>query len=67
MNFRGNLALFDKARDNILAWMAVNKDWEDRCTAENMERHKAAVDQSDVRLEALATQPRLQLLLLLRA
>jgi hypothetical protein len=34
-----NIRLFDKCRDNIVAWMEVNKNWRERCTQENTTKY----------------------------
>lgn len=48
-NFTENLPLFDKCRDNIQAWMAVNSDWRTRISLNNILRYKGdvVVDEED--------------------
>ena len=34
------LPMLNKCRDNVMAWMGVNKQWKDRCTAEKVTKFK---------------------------
>jgi len=40
MQYSRSRSLFDKVRDNILTWMAVNTDWRGRVTPQNVERYR---------------------------
>ena len=46
--FCENLHLFNKCRNNILAWMEVNTRWHEKCTRENIEKY----NQSPLLVEA---------------
>ena len=55
--FIDNIHLFDKCRDNILAWMAVNTNWQERCTDENMKRYKGSPIRSGIETNLVFNNP----------
>ena len=41
--YKEHIEMFDKCRDNVLAWMEFNTDWRSRCTEDNINLYRRPI------------------------